>query len=63
MSVNIGPRIGIDGESEYRAQIRNIIQQTKTLKSEYDKVTSAMDKNNSTLKNNAEQHRILNEQI
>ena len=63
MAVNIGPRIGIDGESEYRAQIRNIIQQTKTLKSEYEKATSAMDKNNATLKDNAEQHRILSEQI
>ena len=34
MSVNIGPRIGIDGEAEYRKQIQNIIQSTKTLQSE-----------------------------
>ena len=34
MAVNIGPRIGIDGEAEYRKQIQNIIQSTKTLKSE-----------------------------
>jgi len=32
--VNIGPKIGIDGEKEYRQQINNIIQSTKTLKSE-----------------------------
>lgn len=63
MAVNIGPRIGIDGEAEYRKQINQIIQQTKTLKSEYDKVTSAGEKQNTTLKKNAEQHKILSQQI
>lgn len=33
MAVNIGPKIGIDGEKEYRNQLNNIIQQTKTLDS------------------------------
>lgn len=63
MAVNIGPRIGIDGEAEYRKQIQQIIQETKTLKSEYEKVSSAMEKGRTTLKGNAEQHRILSEQI
>lgn len=63
MAVNIGPRIGIDGEAEYRKQIQRIIQETKTLKSEYKKVSSAMEKGKTTLKGNAEQHRILAEQI
>lgn len=63
MAVNIGPRIGIDGEAEYRKQIQQIIQETKTLKSEYDKVTTATDENTSALKKNEEQHRILEEQI
>lgn len=63
MAVNIGPRISIDGESEYRKQIQKIIQETKTLKSEYEKVSSAMEKGKTTLKGNAEQHRILTEQI
>ena len=63
MAVNIGPRIGIDGEAEYRKQIQRIIQETKTLKSEYEKVSSAMEKGKTTLKGNAEQHRILAEQI
>ena len=63
MAINIGPRIGIDGEAEYRKQIQNIIQQTKTLKSEYDKVTAAGDKNSTSLKKNAEQHKILSQQI
>ena len=63
MAVNIGPRIGIDGEAEYRKQIQRIIQETKTLKSEYEKVASAMEKGKTTLRGNAEQHRILSEQI
>ena len=63
MAINIGPRIGIDGEAEYRKQINNIIQQTRTLKSEYDKVTSATDKDSSSLKKNAEQRKILSQQI
>lgn len=63
MAVNIGPKIGIDGEAEYRRQLNNIIQQTRTLKSEYDKVSSSMEKGKTTLKGNAEQHRILTEQI
>lgn len=63
MAVNIGPRIGIDGEAEYRKQIQRIIQETKTLKSEYEKVSSAMEKGKTNLRGNAEQHRILSEQI
>lgn len=63
MAVNIGPRIGIDGETEYREKINKIIQQTKTLKSEYEKLSSSMDKGKTTLKQNAEQHEILTKQI
>ena len=63
MAVNIGPRIGIDGEAEYRKQINQIIQETKTLKSEYEKLESAGGKQNTTLKKNAEMHKALSEQI
>ena len=45
MAVNIGPRIGIDGEAEYRKQMQNIIQQAKTLDAEMKKVTASFDKN------------------
>ena len=44
MAVNIGPRIGIDGEAEYRKQINNIIQSTKTLKSEYQALENTINK-------------------
>lgn len=63
MAVNIGPKIGIDGEAEYRKQINNIIQQTKTLKSEYDALSASFSKGSTSLKDNAEKHRILTEQI
>lgn len=63
MAINIGPRIGIEGESEYRKSLQNVIQQTKTLKSEFDKIASASDKNTNSLKKNAEEHRILAQQI
>ena len=41
MSVDIGPKIGIDGEAEFRKQLGNINQQLKTLGSEMKAVTSA----------------------
>jgi len=63
MSTNIGPKIGIDGEAEYRKQIQNIIQETKTLKSEYEKVSSSMDKGTNAFKKNKEQSENLTKQI
>lgn len=44
MPVNIGPRIGIEGEAEYRKSIQNIIQQQKTLKAEMLETASAFGK-------------------
>lgn len=40
MAVNIGPKIGIDGEAEYRKQLNNIIEQAKTLDTEMRRVIS-----------------------
>ena len=31
MATNIGPKIGVEGEAEYRKSINQIIQQAKTL--------------------------------
>ena len=52
MAVNIGPKIGIDGEKEYRKQINDLITQQKTfgaemreLESDFNSNASAMDKN------------------
>lgn len=68
--VNIGPRIGIEGEAEYRKQINNIIQSTKTLKSEYQALEAQTQKSLNPFKNftnelnlNAEKHRLLSNAI
>lgn len=63
MPVNIGPRIGIEGEAEYRRAINNIIQQQKTLKSEMQAMSSAWDKDTAQQKKNAQQRDILSRQI
>ena len=63
MAVNIGPKIGIDGEKEYRKSIENIIQQQKTLKAEMTATASSWDKNTSSMKKNSETAKNLNKQI
>lgn len=63
MAVNIGPKIGIEGEAEYRKQINGIIQQSKTLAAEMKKLTSSFDKEGKSVADNAKQRKILNEQI
>lgn len=63
MAVNIGPRIGIDGEAEYRKQLNNIIQQAKTLDSEMRAVTSSFDKNTSAKEKNKKTGEVLQKQI
>ena len=43
MSYNIGPKIGIDGEREFRNQIKNINDSYKALEAETKAVTAAFD--------------------
>lgn len=63
MPVNIGPKIGIDGESEYRKQMENIIQQAKTLDAEMKAVASSFDKQASAEEKAAKTASVLKEQI
>lgn len=63
MAVDIGPRIGIDGEAEYRRQLNNIIQQSRTLASEMRAVTSAFDDGDRSEEALAAQTEVLNRQI
>lgn len=63
MAVDIGPRIGIDGEAEYRRQLNNIIQQSRTLASEMRAVTSAFDDGDRSQEALAAQTEVLNRQI
>jgi len=59
----IGPRIGIDGEAEYRKSIENIIQQAKTLDSEMRKVASSFDDNADAQEKNKKTTEILTKQV
>lgn len=63
MAVNIGPKIGIEGEAEYRKELNNIIQQAKTLDAEMKAVTSSFGKNTTAAKKNAAQADELSKAI
>ncbi len=63
MAVNIGPKIGVEGEAEYRKQINNIITQTKTLSSEMKKLESSFQAEGRSIQENAAKKKLLNEQI
>ena len=63
MAVNIGPRIGIDGEAQYRKELSNIIQQQKTLQAEMNAVTSSFSKNTTAEEKNTAVSKILAEQV
>lgn len=63
MAKDIGPRIGIDGEAQYRKEIENIIQQAKTLDSEMRAVASAFDEEADAQKKNKAVTEQVNKQI
>lgn len=63
MAVSIGPRLGIDGEKEYRNSINQIIQQAKTLDSEMKMVTSSFDENTDAQEKATRTSEVLNKQI
>ena len=63
MAVNIGPKIGIDGEKEYRDSISSIITQMKTLSSEMKLVTSEFEENADSQEALTKKNEILNKQI
>ena len=62
-AVNIGPRIGIEGEAEYRRQMQNIIQQTKTYQSAVKEAESALGKNASAQDKAASKAKALTKAI
>ena len=63
MAIDIGPRIGIDGEAEYRKQINEITQAQKALTAEMKATESAFDKNASAQEKNAAKGKNLQKQI
>ena len=63
MAVSIGPKLGIDGEKEYRDSINQIIQQAKTLGSEMKLVTASFDENTEAEEKAQRTAEVLNKQI
>lgn len=63
MAVDIGPKIGIDGEAKYRQEINQIITQAKTLSSEMKKVESEFGKEAAAQDKAAAKAKVLNKQI
>lgn len=63
MAVNIGPKIGVDGEAEYRRQISQIIQQSKTLESQMKLVASQFTAATTAEERNAKTASVLSRQI
>lgn len=61
--VNIGPKIGVDGEAEYRRQINQIIQQSKTLESQMKLVASSFTTATTAEEKNARTASVLSKQI
>lgn len=60
---DIGPRISVEGESEYRKQMKNIIQQQKEYNSELDAVTSSLGRNSTAQERAASVSAVLKKQI
>lgn len=63
MAVNIGPKIGVDGEAEYHRQINQIIQQSKTLESQMKLVASQFTATTTAEEKNAKIASVLTKQI
>ena len=63
MSYDIGPKIGIDGEAEFRKAITGLNTSLKTMSTEMGVVTSAYSRNANTEEALTEKSRVLNEQI
>lgn len=63
MAVNIGPKIGIDGEKEYRKQINDLITQQKTFSAEMRELESSFDDNASAMDKNRKKSELLQKSI
>lgn len=63
MPVDIGPRIGIDGEKQFRDELKNINQSLKTLDSEMKVVTSSFDGQNKSVKQLKKENDVLERSV
>ena len=63
MANNIGPKIGVDGEKEFKQQIADCNNSLKTMSTEMAKVTSAFANNENSSKALRAQNKLLTEQM
>lgn len=63
MAVNIGPKIGIDGEKEYRKSINDLITQQKTFSSEMKNLESTFTKETTAMEKNRKKAELLTRQV
>ena len=63
MAVNIGPKIGIDGEKEYRKEMQQIIQQGKTLSAQMGAVASSFQNADNKEEDLTKASKLLNDQV
>lgn len=60
---DIGVKLGVEGESEFKNALKGINTNLKTLGTEMKAVTSAFDRNDTSIENLSEQNKVLNKQI
>lgn len=63
MAADIGPRIGIDGEAEFRKELNNLTQQVKTFGAELKAVSTSADDEADAVSKAAKQQEILGNAI
>ena len=63
MGYDIGPKIGIEGEAEYRKQLQQIITSQKTLSTEMTATASAFDKGEKSVEAYTAKNQVLEKQI
>lgn len=63
MAVSIGPTIGIKGEREFRASLKEIVAEVQSYRAEMEKLTASFSKNDDAITRNKKAQENLNEQI
>lgn len=63
MAKDIGPRIGIEGESQYKKEMSQIIQQAKTLDAQMKALAASFDDESDAVDKNAKTTKLLQSQI
>lgn len=59
MATNIGPKIEVEGESQYKKSLKDIVQETKTLKAEMKALETGFSSETSEMKKSQERTKLL----